>query len=121
MDTNSLEELRLFRRQVLQLLQLPDISWPSSSTLRKASCQDWIYDNLFDAEKNISLPSERYQLLILKPLLAKIEDSISDPEEDVRRLSLMVDSCIKLINHVSALCVFHSVGRPVYSVSVNVF
>ncbi|GAB7346045.1 hypothetical protein MBLNU457_4811t1 [Dothideomycetes sp. NU457] len=82
MDITNLEELRLFRRQVLQLLPLPHISWPSPFSLRQAPCQDWIYDNLFDAEKNISLPSERYQLSILKPLLAKIEDSITNPEED---------------------------------------
>jgi len=102
MDTNKLVELRLFRRQILQLLPLPHISWPSPSTLRKAASQDWIYDNLFDAEKNTSLPSERYQLLILKPLLAKIEASITDPEEDVRRFSLQVDSCMHTpINHIS--------------------
>jgi len=115
METNDLEELRLFRRQVLQLLPLPHVSWPSPSSLRKASCQDWIYDNLFDAEKNISLPSERYQLLILKPLLAKIEDSISDPEEDVRRLSLKVDSCIKFIIHISAPCILNGSERGWFS------
>jgi len=92
MDTNELNELRLFRRQVLQLLPLPNISWPTPTTLRKTSSQDWIYDNLFNGEQNISLPSERYQLLILKPLLAKIEASIVDPEEDVRRFSLHVDT-----------------------------
>lgn len=38
---------------------------------------------MFDHERNTRLPSERYQLRVLKPLLAKIEQAIEDPEEDV--------------------------------------
>jgi len=76
-------QLLLFRRQYLQLFEPDFLSWPPKPLLRDADAQAWLFKNLFDADRNDRLPSERYQLRVLKPLLAKIEQSIEDPEEDV--------------------------------------
>ena len=76
-------QLQLFRRQYLQLFEPDFLSWPPKQLLRNADVQAWLFKNLFDHERNARLPSERYQLRVLKPLLAKIEQAIEDPEEDV--------------------------------------
>jgi hypothetical protein len=81
----ALHQIRLLRRQYLQLLDAQNLKWPSPDTLRSSQAQEWIYENLFQTD-NIShfLPPERYRLRILKLLMSKIEASIVDPEEDVR-------------------------------------
>ncbi|KAK3307819.1 uncharacterized protein B0T15DRAFT_409875 [Chaetomium strumarium] len=63
--------------QVLQLEPTPD--FPDDELLREESVQDAIYDGLFafDAGAAPSLPP-RYQLRILKQLVAKIESAIQD-------------------------------------------
>lgn len=80
---SALIQLRLFRRQYLQLLDLRHLTWPSSDYLRKSDVQEWLYESCFlDSDSNV-LPPESYRLRVLKPLLAQIEQSIVDPEEDV--------------------------------------
>ncbi|THY21324.1 hypothetical protein D6D00_07155 [Aureobasidium pullulans] len=83
LSEEALRQIRLFRRQYLQLLDAQNLAWPSSETLRSSQAQEWIYEYLFQTD-NVShfLPPERYRLLILKPLMFKIETSIVDPEED---------------------------------------
>ena len=80
-------QLLLFRRQYLQLFEPDFLSWPPKQLLRDADVQAWLYHNLFEAERNFRLPPGRYQIRVLKPLLAKIEQSIEDPDEDVGTLS----------------------------------
>ena len=80
----ALHQIRLFRRQYLQLLDAPNLTWPSPDTLRSSQAQEWIYENLFQTDDvDHFLPPERYRLRILKLLMSKIESSIVDPEEDV--------------------------------------
>lgn len=83
------DQLLIFRRQCLQLSDLQHISWPSSNSLRKYAVQEWIYEQLFADNEHHFLPPERYRLRLLKPLLAKIETSIVDPEEDVRAIHFL--------------------------------
>lgn len=81
------DELELFKRQVLQLVDPKELQWPSSDSLRSLDVQLRIYQRLFQSEHP---PPERYQLRVLKKLLSLIEESIVDPDEDVgRRLSLL--------------------------------
>jgi hypothetical protein len=85
----ALDQIRLFRRQYLQLLDAQNLTWPSPNTLRSSQAQEWIYENLFQTDDITHfLPPERYRLRILKLLMSKIEASIVDPEEDVRKCSL---------------------------------
>ncbi|KAK5108765.1 hypothetical protein LTR62_007825 [Meristemomyces frigidus] len=75
-------QLLLLRRQYLQLVEPDFLAWPPNSLLRDANAQSWIYKRLFDPERTPRLPPAHYQIRVLKPLLAKIEQSIDDPEED---------------------------------------
>ncbi|KJX97346.1 putative nicotinamide n-methyltransferase protein [Zymoseptoria brevis] len=75
-------QLILFRRQYLQIFEPDFLAWPPKQLLRDAHIQAWLYTHLFDSEKNSMLPPQRYQLRVLKPLLAKIEQAVEDPQED---------------------------------------
>lgn len=76
-------QIVLFRRQYLQLFEADFLAWPPKQLLRDPDVQAWLYKNLFNTDEHSRLPSDRYQLRVLKPLLSKIEHSIEDPEEDV--------------------------------------
>lgn len=76
-------QLRLFQRQYLQLFEPDFLVWPPKPLLRDPSGQAWLYSQLFDPQTNEKLPPERYQLRVLKPLVAKIEEAIENPEQDV--------------------------------------
>lgn len=76
-------QLILFRRQYFQLFEPDFLAWPPKTLLRDASVQQWLYQQCFNADANPHLPSDRYRLRVLKPLLKKVEQAIEDPEEDV--------------------------------------
>jgi hypothetical protein len=76
-------QLVLFRRQYLQLFEPDFLAWPPKSLLRDAGVQQWLYKQCFDTDTNPYLPSDRYRLRVLKPLLRKVEQAIEDPEQDV--------------------------------------
>lgn len=76
-------QLVLFRRQYFQLFEPDFLAWPPKSLLRDAGVQQWLYKQCFDTQTNKYLPSDRYRLRVLKPLLRKVEQAIEDPEEDV--------------------------------------
>lgn len=80
--SRSEDELELFKRQVLQLVDPRELQWPSGDSLRSLDVQSRIYQRLFQSEHP---PPERYQLRVLKKLLSLIEKSIVDPDEDVGR------------------------------------
>jgi len=73
----------LFRRQYFQLFEPDFLAWPPKSLLRDAGVQQWLFKQCFDTDANPYLPSDRYRLRVLKPLLKRVEQSIEDPEEDV--------------------------------------
>lgn len=77
--------LLIFQRQYLQLLDIDFLRWPPQALLRSTDAQAWLYRNLF-AEARY-LPPPRYQARVLKVLIKKIEQSIQDPEEEVRVLN----------------------------------
>lgn len=76
-------QLVLFCRQYLQLFEPDFLAWPPKSLLRDAGVQQWLYKHCFDTDTNPQLPSDRYRLRVLKPLVRKVEQAIEDPEEDV--------------------------------------
>ncbi|KAK0248136.1 hypothetical protein LTS09_016720 [Friedmanniomyces endolithicus] len=88
-------QLILFRRQYLQLVEPDFLTWPPRQLLRDPDVQTWLYHRLFDPERNDRLPPERYQLRVVKPLLAKVEAAIEDPEED--------EISDELMSHLSTL------------------
>ena len=76
-------QLVLFRRQYLQLFEPDFLAWPPKSLLRDAGVQQWLFKNCFDTDTKPHLPSDRYRLRVLKPLVRKVEQAIEDPEQDV--------------------------------------
>jgi predicted nicotinamide N-methyase len=76
-------QLVLFRRQYLQLFEPDFLAWPPKSLLRDAGVQQWLFKQCFDTDNTVYLPSDRYRLRVLKPLLRKVEQAIEDPEQDV--------------------------------------
>lgn len=78
--SHSEDELQIFKRQVLQLVDPNELQWPAKDALRSLNVQSRIYQRLFQSEHP---PPERYQLRVLKKLLNLIEESIVDPDEDV--------------------------------------
>ncbi|KAI0512886.1 putative methyltransferase-domain-containing protein [Xylaria bambusicola] len=75
-------QLRLLKRQYFQLFEPDFLAWPHPQLLRRSDAQAWLFKHLFDETRNAHLPPERYQLRVLRPLVARIEKSIQDPEED---------------------------------------
>lgn len=98
-DTSHLSR---FRAQCLQLLDLDGLSWPSSSILRKATAQEWLFKNLFDRMQLQYLPNDRYQTRILKRLLELINGAIEDPDEDVRMTTLLTRQAFLEFHGLSA-------------------
>lgn len=84
MPSDSIDaQLVTFKRQYLQLLDSDFLTWPPLKLLKEAGVQKWLYKNLFDEQQNSYLPPDRYQCRVLKTLVAKIEQAVEDPEEDV--------------------------------------
>ena len=75
--------LALFQRQYFQLLEPERLAWPEQHELRLPEIQVWIYEHIFDNELIQYPPPERYQLRVLKQLMARIEECIIDPDKDV--------------------------------------
>ncbi|KAI0539421.1 putative methyltransferase-domain-containing protein [Xylaria digitata] len=75
-------QLRLLRRQYFQLFEPDFLAWPHPQLLRRGDAQAWLFKHLFDESRNPRLPPERYQLRVLRPLIARIEKAIQDPDED---------------------------------------
>jgi len=97
-------QLVLFRRQYLQLFEPDFLAWPPKSLLRDAGVQQWLFKHCFDADTNAHLPSDRYRLRVLKPLLRKVEQAIEDPEEDVGLTSQSLLFHLSHLSPSSALC-----------------
>ncbi|KAI9855589.1 MAG: hypothetical protein M1813_009728 [Trichoglossum hirsutum] len=98
LDVRSNEQLILFRRQYLQLYNPDSLAFPGPDYLRNESFQNLLYESMF---KPGVLPyplKDRYQLRVLKELVLRVEQSITDPEEDevsdklVSRLSTLLTS-----------------------------
>ncbi|KAH0564890.1 hypothetical protein GP486_001729 [Trichoglossum hirsutum] len=98
LDLRSNERLSLFRRQYLQLFNLDSLAFPDPEYLRVESFQDLLYDSIFKPGGLAYPPNDRYQLRVLKELVLRVEQSITNPEEDelsdklLSRLSTLLTS-----------------------------
>lgn len=83
-DDRIASQLRILQRQYFQLVEPHQLIWPENRVLRAAEVQSWLFAQMFDADAIKSPPPDRYQLRVLKLLVSKLEQSIDNPEEDVR-------------------------------------
>ncbi|KAI0376563.1 putative methyltransferase-domain-containing protein [Hypomontagnella monticulosa] len=75
-------QLLLLRRQYLQLFEPDFLAWPPAKFLNNADVQTWLYKHLFDPNGNPRLPPEKYQLEVLKHLIAKVKNTNMVPDEN---------------------------------------
>ena len=75
-------QLVRFCRQIRQLDPFPD--YPDRTLLPYSAVQELLYQNLFSEDAPSHLPL-RYQLRVLKELVARIESSIDNWDEYVSR------------------------------------
>ncbi|PGH16960.1 hypothetical protein AJ80_05028 [Polytolypa hystricis UAMH7299] len=74
--------VRLLVAQYLQVVEAHNVSIPPGYVLLKPDVQDYIYQHMFNETNIWPLPPTGYRIRILKMLLAKMEESMSDPDED---------------------------------------
>lgn len=79
------QKLNHFRRQYLQLQVT--IEYPERHYLKHEDFQNELYSQIFSQEALKYHPPQRYQLRVLKELMKRVEDSITDWEEEVRKIS----------------------------------
>ena len=82
-DTLS-EHVELLRRQYLQLIQPDELTLPPTAILKTAETQSQIFTTLFRDGNLRFPPTDRYRSRVLKLLVNTLEQSVSEPDEDVR-------------------------------------
>ncbi|KAJ5376307.1 hypothetical protein N7509_013193 [Penicillium cosmopolitanum] len=75
-------------KQYFQLVDVPQLSIPPNNVLIQPAVQEALYEHMFN-ESLTPLPPTTYRSRVLKLLLARIEEGITDPEEDEILDSLM--------------------------------
>jgi protein-lysine N-methyltransferase EEF2KMT len=87
LSVHAQQQLDLFCRQYLQLQT--SLSYPDDAFLRQANFQEAIYSKLFQEDALKHAPPHRYQLRVLKELTKRIEESITDWDEEVGPISTL--------------------------------
>ncbi|KAL4930534.1 protein-lysine N-methyltransferase [Aspergillus undulatus] len=85
----AMDTVSLLTAQYFQQVEPPSLSLPDGPALVSPSIQSAIYENMFNEDTAWPLPPASYQTRVLKSIIARIEESISDPEEDEIIDSLM--------------------------------
>lgn len=75
--------IRTLAVQYFQLVDPSNLALPPGNVLVQPAVQQALYEHMFD-ETLTPLPPTTYRTRVLKQILARIEESITDPEEDVR-------------------------------------
>src|SRR4051794_16141488 len=90
LPASARQTFTLFRRQYLQIWDQKLLNFPKVENLRNATFQSLLYEMIFKPGVLPYPPPERYQLRVLKELVVRIEESIVDPDEDVRQLKMFI-------------------------------
>ncbi|KAL4869675.1 hypothetical protein BDV12DRAFT_167465 [Aspergillus spectabilis] len=84
-----MDTINALAAQYFQQVEPPSLSLPDGPTLVSPTIQSAIYEHMFNDNTAWPLPPAPYQARVLKMIIARIEESISDPEEDEILDSLM--------------------------------
>ncbi|KAJ5109740.1 hypothetical protein N7532_002385 [Penicillium argentinense] len=82
------ESIRMLARQYFQLVDPPQLAIPPNNILIQPTVQEALYEHMFN-ESLTPLPPAPYRARVLKLLLSRIEEAITDPEEDEIHDTLM--------------------------------
>lgn len=80
---NAMATISRLVAQYFQLVEPWDLHMPSADTLKASAVQATIYEQMFNEDKIDPILPVNYRTRVLKMILARIEESLSDPEEDV--------------------------------------
>ena len=76
------EDIRTLVAQYFELVDTSQLAIPPGNVLVRNATQTALYERMFN-ESLTPLPPASYRARVLKLILARIEESISDPDEDV--------------------------------------
>lgn len=76
------DEVRKLVAQYFQLVDPPHLDLLPGDLLLRPVVQEALYERMFD-ESLTPLPPAAYRTRVLKLIVARIEEAIKDPEEDV--------------------------------------
>ncbi|KAE8359746.1 hypothetical protein BDV27DRAFT_149325 [Aspergillus caelatus] len=79
---NEIHSLKKLAAQYSQQLDLTHLSLPNTSTIVRPDIQCAIYEHMFNEAALWPLPPVGYRTRVLKTIIARIEEGITDPEED---------------------------------------
>ncbi|KAF3385536.1 hypothetical protein F1880_001950 [Penicillium rolfsii] len=82
------EEVRKLVAQYFQLVDPPQLDIPPGDILLRPIVQETLFERMFDTSLT-PLPPAAYRTRVLKLIIARIENSITDPEEDELNDNLM--------------------------------
>lgn len=77
-----MEFIHKLAAQYFQLVELNHLDLPPGSVLVRPEVQAALYEHMFD-ETIFPIPPHSYRSRVLKQILSRIEESITDPEQDV--------------------------------------
>ncbi|KAE8377448.1 putative methyltransferase-domain-containing protein [Aspergillus bertholletiae] len=79
---NEIHSLKKLTAQYFQQLDLPHLSLPNAATIVRPDIQCVIYEHMFNEAALWPLPPVGYRTRVLKTIVSRIEEGITDPEED---------------------------------------
>ncbi|KAJ5782131.1 hypothetical protein N7457_003905 [Penicillium paradoxum] len=68
--------------QYFQLVELQNLALPPGPVLIQPAVQAALYERMFNENAVFPIPPDSYRSRVLKQILSRIEESITDPEED---------------------------------------
>ncbi|KAJ5251013.1 hypothetical protein N7489_001423 [Penicillium chrysogenum] len=77
--TDSIDKLAA---QYFQLVELQQLALPPGPVLIQPAVQAALYERMFNENAVFPIPPDSYRSRVLKQILSRIEESITDPEED---------------------------------------
>ena len=77
------DSIRKLAAQYFQLVDLQHLALPPGPVLIQPDVQAAIYERMFNETTVFPIPPANYRSRALKLILSRIEESITDPEEDV--------------------------------------
>lgn len=100
LSQDDASQVRLLSAQYFEMIPPDTLSLPPKESIIRPEIQAAIYNGLFNEAVNWPLPPMRYRTRVLKAILAKIEESISNPDEDVWSFPCSIGQTLSSISYL---------------------
>lgn len=105
--TDSIDKLAA---QYFQLVELQNLALPPGPVLIQPAVQAALYERMFNENAVFPIPPDSYRSRVLKQILSRIEESITNPEEDV-----CLPTCLNPFVLSLAFCILNFLFFPFLS------